>query len=61
MTRRYVWIVEHWWEHRERWMPTVGVALDRNAARSELANWRARNPHDRFRLTKYEARGGGQG
>lgn len=58
MRTRYVWIVEHWWEHRARWMPTVGVGLERMSARAALADWRKRNPHDRFRLTQYAAREG---
>lgn len=53
MARDYVWIVEHYWDHRGQWYPTVGVALDREAARGELADWKRRNPDDRFRLTKY--------
>jgi hypothetical protein len=49
-----VWVVEA--SYREQptgWYPTVGVALCRADARKVLAEWRKRNPHDRFRLAEY--------
>ncbi len=58
MKNRSVWVVEGWWRelwHRaEAWHATVGTALTRDDARKVLAQWRGRNPHDRFRLRRYE-------
>jgi hypothetical protein len=46
-----IWLVEHW--DAGRWWPTVGIALDHPAGRAELADWKAKNPDDRFRLVRY--------
>ena len=56
--QRAVWIVEGSFEVGGRfgpWHPTVGVALNRADARKRIADWRSRNPVDRFRLRRYEA------
>lgn len=54
--QEHIWIVEMLMElpmRRAYWSPTVGVGLDRDCGRVRLAQWKARNPHDRFRLSKY--------
>jgi len=53
----YVWIVEiiHTVFEHKSWRPTVGCGLDKRDARKELADWKRRNPCDRFRLTRYTA------
>lgn len=58
--REEVWIVEAAWEIRGRrlpWRPVMGLALDRAQGRKTLADWRRRNPDDRFRLARYARRG----
>ncbi len=57
--RPYVWIVEGSFDGGS-WHPTVGVALERARARPVLAQWKARNPYDRFRLRRYVAQKTGQ-
>ena len=53
---RHLWVVELLTDDTDvcRWEPTVGVALDREAGRLELAKWRGRNPGSKFRLRKYQ-------
>jgi len=58
MTSR-VWIVEIYYVDQPRWHPTVGCALSRDDARVVLAEWKRRNPSDRFRIRRYVARGEG--
>jgi hypothetical protein len=56
MRVKYLYVVEMlcWAEEKcRRWEPTVGVALWRNAGRTELREWQQRNPNDKFRLTAY--------
>lgn len=50
-----LWVVEMLSEPElgAEWEPTVGARLTREDGRLELADWQYRNPHDRFRLTKY--------
>jgi hypothetical protein len=47
--------VEHYGDHVDKWYPTVGCGLNRDDGRHQLSIWRAKNPDDRFRLTRYEA------
>jgi hypothetical protein len=49
---RYVYIVEML-DEKQRWQPTVGVALVLVDARAEVALWRARNSA-KFRIARYE-------
>jgi hypothetical protein len=53
MKKKYVWIVEMHDDRDNSWGPTVGVSLTRDDARINLAEWRQRNPSDRFHLRKY--------
>jgi hypothetical protein len=58
-----VWVVESLWADAkdQRWSPTVSVGLNRSDGRRKLAQWRERNPDDRFRLVPYRrARAGDQ-
>jgi hypothetical protein len=51
----YLWVVEMWIDEpgmKKQWVPTVGVSLNREEARRELATWRESNV-ERFRLAKY--------
>jgi hypothetical protein len=48
----HVWIVEMM-SDSGRWCPTVGCRLEKPDARNELADWKKRNPSDRFRLMRY--------
>jgi hypothetical protein len=56
-----VWIVEVTWTdspssyRHKSWHPVAGVGLDREQGRKILADWKARNPNDRFRLRRYDA------
>ena len=54
MEKKYVWVVEME-DMPNRWMPTVGCALNRAEGRIELSLWNLRNPMDKFRLRKYSA------
>lgn len=54
-----VWIVEMKSElpmRARRWIPTVACALSKKEASVKLADWRSRNPDDRFRLRQYAAK-----
>jgi hypothetical protein len=53
----YVWIVEMWNDDQARWEATVGARLTREAAQDEIAEWRERNPYQRFRVHRYVAEG----
>ena len=48
-----VWLVEMWNQNKDRWEPTVGVALDRDGARTEQGFWRRGFRDDRFRIRSY--------
>ena len=48
-----VWIVEMKNPINNQWGPTVGIGLDRDDARQRLAEWKTRNPWDKFRVRKY--------
>ena len=52
---KYLWVVEMFDDgaRRPAWEPTLGVGLDRQQARSEMAELKYRNPNDRFRLCRY--------
>lgn len=51
---RHVWIVEGLFVgSSSSWGPTIGVALTKADAKLKLADWRNRNPADKFRLRKY--------
>ena len=47
-----VWVIEME-DAPGRWSPCMGLGLDRQEARRELADWRKRNPSDNFRISKY--------
>lgn len=47
-----LWVVEM--RVRNRWEPTVGVALTRGAGHDELRQWREDNPSDQFRLRRWK-------
>lgn len=48
---KHIWVVEMLDDGR--WFPTVGSGITREEARWEMAQWRERNPSDRFRVRKY--------
>ena len=49
-----IWLVEML--HENQWYPTVGAAINREDAREKKAEWKARNPDDKFRITPYRSR-----
>ena len=61
MKKRCVWVVEMWAARTkygpEVWGPTVGSALTRDDGRVVMADWKARNPTDRFRIVRYVPEG----
>lgn len=48
----HVWVVEMRLDNGT-WRPTVGCRLSKADGRMEMADWKQRNPCDRFRLTRY--------
>ena len=52
---RRLWVIEM--RIGQCWEPTVGVALAREEGRKKLANWKRRNPNDRFQLVQYIVKG----
>lgn len=52
--KAYLWVVEMLLPRG--WEPTVGVALTREAARKQIAEWRENCPSDKFRLRFYVRR-----
>lgn len=48
-----VWVVEMWNDERERWEPTVGTGLIKSEAYRERRQWRANNPNDKYRVSRY--------
>jgi len=53
-THRSLWVVEMWREDAERWEATLGVALEKEAAKLEQEVFHQQNPDDAFRLRRYE-------
>lgn len=53
MKPNWVWVVEIQPDRRGEYVPTVGCALHRAEGRKRLANWKAGNPDDGFRLRLY--------
>lgn len=54
----YVWVVEvlneHIWSNlNPRWEPCSACSINKNDGLTLLANWKGRNPSDKFRLSKY--------
>ena len=53
MKKRYVWIVEM--KSKRVWEPCADAALTRGDARRNIRHeWQDNNPHDKFRVCKYE-------
>ena len=48
---KHVWIVEMLID--KEWQPTVGCGLRKIDAAEKIKGWRLRNPHDKFRVWKY--------
>ena len=46
-----IWVVEQ--RGVKDWHPTSGAALTKNGAAKILEEWRASNPDDEFRISKY--------
>jgi hypothetical protein len=59
MKKRRVWVVEMLCPYTDDWTATVGSALDRYEARKRMAEWKRRNPNDRFRVMPYDPVPGG--
>lgn len=51
MRKPVLWVVEM--RVRDRWEPTVGVGLTREAGRRNLDDWSANNSGHQFRMTTY--------
>lgn len=49
----YLWVVEMWNDKKRVWESTEGVGLSRKSGMYALGKWKAYNPDDEFRLTKY--------
>jgi hypothetical protein len=50
--KNYIWVVEASFD-RGNFKPTVGVGLNKEDGRKELAEWKNRNPSEKFQLVKY--------
>jgi hypothetical protein len=48
---RYVWVVEML--DNGKCYPCAGIGIDKDQGKDALRDWKNRNPHDKFRLTKY--------
>lgn len=51
-----IWLIEMWINEpklKNLWVPTTGAHLCRDDARKDMADWKANNPTDRFRIKRY--------
>ena len=57
MTGRQIWCLEMLMNGRIKkyWRPCVMCKLTKHDAVREASRWRAKNPHDQFRVVKYVA------
>lgn len=51
----HVWVVEI--KHHNEWLPCSGVGLTGDKCLEECAEWKKRNPDDKFRVSKYVREG----
>ncbi len=51
-----IWIVELWNDARDRFEPTIGAAITKEECYAVRRDWLRRNPTDRFRVWRYEAK-----
>lgn len=52
----HIWLVEMWNPRRDRFEPTVGAMLTKEECAAVRRDWLRRNPTDRFRVRRYDAK-----